>query len=185
MQTWISRNDKGICIPDSANRAPRPGTAWEIYVREHRRPWRRPHTLQRSRNAAKREQDYERNRRKASAYATVRSVGQCRGTTISAATCGASDVQKALSSAAAGDTVSIPAGTCSWTTPVALWTAPANVIVRRCWKHVYNGGNDQTVIVDNLRVRSATYHWRQRERHVSHDWDYLQGRHGYAQRTRR
>ena len=49
--------------------------------------------------------------------------------TRTAATCNSGDVQTAVNSAQAGDTVVIPAGICSWTTPVS-WTAPANVVLQ-------------------------------------------------------
>jgi hypothetical protein len=68
--------------------------------------------------------------------------------THTAATCNASDVQTAINAAAAGDTVVIPAGTCSWTTQVS-WTAPANVILQGAGSQTTLGGGDATVIVDN------------------------------------
>jgi hypothetical protein len=67
--------------------------------------------------------------------------------TIAAASCNASDVQNALNQAGDGDTVTIPAGTCVWTTQVS-WTAPANVTLRGAGD-LSLGGNDSTVIVDN------------------------------------
>jgi len=42
-------------------------------------------------------------------------VSVAQASTITAASCGASAVQAALTQASAGDTVFIPAGTCSWT----------------------------------------------------------------------
>ena len=49
-----------------------------------------------------------------------------KAATITASSCSASAVQAALNQATAGSTINIPAGTCTWTTPVS-WTAPANV----------------------------------------------------------
>lgn len=43
-----------------------------------------------------------------------------KASTITAASCNTSDVQTAINSAAEGDTVIIPAGTCSWTTGVTI-----------------------------------------------------------------
>lgn len=40
--------------------------------------------------------------------------------TISATTCSASDVQSAVNSARAGDTVTVPSGSCTWTVPVDI-----------------------------------------------------------------
>jgi hypothetical protein len=68
--------------------------------------------------------------------------------TITAASCSPSAVQAALNQASAGDTVSIPAGTCSWTSGV-VWTAPANVTVRGAGDLSIPGGGDATVLVDD------------------------------------
>lgn len=73
--------------------------------------------------------------------------------TITAASCSASAVQAALNQASAGDTVFIPAGTCSWTTRVS-WTAPANVTVHGAGSATVQGGGDATVIVDDLATNS-------------------------------
>jgi hypothetical protein len=70
--------------------------------------------------------------------------------TIAAASCNAADVQAALNRTLAGDTVSVPAGTCAWTTGVT-WTAPANVTVAGAGTSA-TGGGDRTVIVDSLGV---------------------------------
>jgi hypothetical protein len=72
--------------------------------------------------------------------------------TITAASCSASAVQAALSQASAGDTVFIPAGTCSWTTAVS-WTAPANVTLKGAGTSA-TGGGDRTVIIDNYTTNS-------------------------------
>ena len=69
---------------------------------------------------------------------------------ITAASCSASDVQAALNQAHAGDTVNIPAGTCHWTTGL-LWTAPANVTIRGAGDSSLGGG-DRTVIVDDFEA---------------------------------
>lgn len=70
-----------------------------------------------------------------------------RAAAITAASCSAADVQAALNKAAAGDTVHIPAGTCSWTSAVA-WDAPANVTLIGAGDLSVIGGGDATVIVD-------------------------------------
>ncbi len=73
--------------------------------------------------------------------------------TRTAATCNSSDVQAAINLAVAGDTIAIPAGTCTWTAQVS-WTAPANVILQGAGSQSVVGGGDATVITDNLN-RSA------------------------------
>jgi hypothetical protein len=69
--------------------------------------------------------------------------------TINAASCSQTVVQAALNSAHAGDTVSIPSGTCTWTTSVS-WTAPPNVILMGAGNQSIKGGGDVTTIVDNI-----------------------------------
>lgn len=76
--------------------------------------------------------------------------------TRTAATCKASDVQTAVNSASAGDTVVIPAGTCTWTTQVS-WAAPSNVILQgqtTCIGNTPLSCTDNTVIIDNLNRSS-------------------------------
>lgn len=67
---------------------------------------------------------------------------------ITATSCNASDVQAALNRAVDGDTVSIPPGTCHWTTGLT-WTAPANVVLLGAGNVSIQGGGDATVIVDD------------------------------------
>ena len=71
-----------------------------------------------------------------------------------ALTCNAGDVQNAMNSAGAGDTVTIPAGTCTWTTPVN-WTAPANVTLQGAGSQSVVGGGDKTVIIDDINRTSS------------------------------
>jgi hypothetical protein len=68
--------------------------------------------------------------------------------TRTAASCNAADVQAAMSSAAAGDTVIIPAGTCTWTTQIS-WTPPANITLQGAGNQTTVGGGDATVIIDS------------------------------------
>jgi hypothetical protein len=72
---------------------------------------------------------------------------------ITAKSCNAIDVQAALNAASAGDTVNIPAGTCTWTSKIT-WTAPADVTVRGAGTLVLGGG-DATVIVDNYATNAS------------------------------
>src|SRR5947207_2986348 len=67
---------------------------------------------------------------------------------INPASCNASDVQAALNIATAGAIVSIPAGTCHWTSGIS-WVAPANVMVQGAGNLSVVGGGDATVIVDD------------------------------------
>ena len=69
--------------------------------------------------------------------------------THTAASCNANDVQAAMNAAGAGDTVVIPAGTCTWTTQVS-WNAPANTVLQGAGSQSITGGGDVTVIIDNV-----------------------------------
>jgi len=60
--------------------------------------------------------------------------------TITAASCSSSDVQAAINSAKDGDTVLIPAGTCTWLSPVTVSTAIT----------LQGAGIDRTIIVDGM-----------------------------------
>jgi hypothetical protein len=77
------------------------------------------------------------------------SAAGAEAATISAATCQASDVQAALNQAGAGDTVSVPSGTCAWTTPV-IWTATRDVSMVGAGDLTTMGGGNRTVIVDDI-----------------------------------
>ena len=78
-----------------------------------------------------------------------------------AASCNASDVQTAMKAAAAGDTVVIPAGTCTWTSQVS-WNAPPNTILQGQTICTGSGApslnnlscTDNTLIIDNLNRSS-------------------------------
>ena len=70
--------------------------------------------------------------------------------TVTAASCSAADVQKALNAVAAdGTTVNIPAGNCSWTTTVTYNQVFSTTILGAGSQSVIGGG-DATVIVDNV-----------------------------------
>src|SRR5215510_14109238 len=60
--------------------------------------------------------------------------------TITAATCGSTDVAKALNSARNGDTVAIPAGRCTWT---------ANVSTSKRLT-IQGAGIGQTLLIDGM-----------------------------------
>lgn len=68
--------------------------------------------------------------------------------TINAASTSTVDVQAAVNSASAGDTIVIPAGSVNWTDGVT-WTAPAGCILKGAGTTA-TGGGDQTVITDNV-----------------------------------
>jgi hypothetical protein len=74
---------------------------------------------------------------------------------VPAASCNAADVQSALNQATDGDTVSIPAGTCTWTTAVT-WTAPSNVTVQGAGD-TSMGGGDVTVIEDGYATNAPLW----------------------------
>ena len=74
------------------------------------------------------------------------------GATYTASSCSSTDVQSAMNSAtASGDIVAIPActGGQSWTSGVS-WNAPDNAVLKGAGSESILGGNDQTVIIDNL-----------------------------------
>ena len=68
--------------------------------------------------------------------------------TITAASLSRDDVNSALQSASAGDTIVLPAGTAAWTSSIS-WTAPANVTLKGAGTTA-TGGGDVTVITDNI-----------------------------------
>jgi len=82
----------------------------------------------------------------------LRSAVPVPSTVINAASCNASDVQLALSSATAFTTaVNIPAGTCHWTNQVSF-TVPSgnnNLSILGAGSLTTQGGGDATVIVDD------------------------------------
>ncbi len=85
-------------------------------------------------------------------------VDRAEAQTITAASCNASDVQKAFNSMVASTTtVNIPSGTCTWTTQVTL-TVPSGsttLSVLGAGSLTTTGGGDQTVLIDNIN-RSST-----------------------------
>jgi hypothetical protein len=73
-------------------------------------------------------------------------VSACvRGGTVTASDCSQEAVQAAVDDADDGDTVMIPAGTCTWTTPAA--SGPAVVIQDKAVV-LRGAGVDQTIIID-------------------------------------
>ena len=80
--------------------------------------------------------------------------------TINAASCSQTDVQAALNAATAGATVNIPAGTCTWTTPVSIYPAIApNVSVIGQTTCTGAGQTlsctDKTIIIDSINRSSG------------------------------
>jgi len=69
--------------------------------------------------------------------------------TINAATCSQSDVQTALKSSHQGDTVVIPAGTCTWASTLS-YTAPGSITIIGAGDQSVTGGGDRTVIIDHV-----------------------------------
>ena len=57
-------------------------------------------------------------------FLSVFMAGKLHATTRAAASCSSSDVQAAIDQSVSGDTVTIPAGTCTWTTGL---TVPKNI----------------------------------------------------------
>jgi hypothetical protein len=86
-----------------------------------------------------------------------------RAQAINAKSCSESDVQSALNSATAGSTVNIPAGTCTWTSPLA-YTTPANLTIQGQTVCTGSGSpssgdniacTDQTTIVDGMSYTAS------------------------------
>jgi hypothetical protein len=71
---------------------------------------------------------------------------EAKANTVSAASCNVSDVQVAIGSAAEGDTVLVPAGTCTWTSTVSV----NNGIT------VQGAGEGVTIIQDNVYKGGST-----------------------------
>jgi hypothetical protein len=71
-----------------------------------------------------------------------------QATTVSAASCSQANVQSALSQAVDGDTVMIPAGTCTWTSTVSV--SGKAITVMGAGSQSIVGGGDVTVILDGV-----------------------------------
>lgn len=82
------------------------------------------------------------------AVAAMAQVSTAQAATITASSCALSAVQSAVNQAAAGDTVRIPAGTCSWGSYLS-WSPPPNVSLIGAGNLSTVGGGDATVIVDD------------------------------------
>jgi len=74
--------------------------------------------------------------------------------TITAASCSQADVQTALKSAADGDTVAIPAGTCAWTSTVT-YTVVGSLTIQGAGSQTTVGGGDVTVLIQNVPTGNA------------------------------
>lgn len=68
---------------------------------------------------------------------------------IAATSCNQVDVQAALAVARDGDSVMIPAGTCTWTSTLR-YTAPGSISIIGAGDQTITGGADKTVIIDNV-----------------------------------
>src|SRR5437773_5444316 len=66
--------------------------------------------------------------------------------TISAASCSRTDVANAVASAAAGDTVTIPAGTCSWSSTLSITKGIT----------LMGAGEGKTILQDNVSKGGST-----------------------------
>jgi hypothetical protein len=75
-------------------------------------------------------------------------LAHARGATITASSLSRDAVYTALTSAKAGDTVVLPAGSASWTSGIS-WNAPENVTVKGAGTGA-TGGEDKTVISDSI-----------------------------------
>jgi hypothetical protein len=73
-------------------------------------------------------------------------MGGVEGATINAASCSSSDVQGAIKSANDGDVILVPAGTCTWTSPVKVDSSNREI-------HLKGSGMDNTVI--NALIENA------------------------------
>jgi hypothetical protein len=75
------------------------------------------------------------------------SLTEAYAATITATSCSSAHVQEAINSASRGDTVSVPAGKCTWSGEVTIDKA-----IR-----ILGAGIDRTTIVSNLPISSGTY----------------------------
>lgn len=82
-------------------------------------------------------------------FGLVLSAAWAPAATYTAASCNESDVLTALKLATAGDTVQIPAGTCTWTTTLT-YRAPGSITIIGAGSQSVTGGGDATVIIDNV-----------------------------------
>lgn len=71
-------------------------------------------------------------------------IGFVCGATINAASCSQGDVQAAIDSASDGDTVNVPAGSCSWTSSVVIPNSKGIEII--------GAGMGQTAIILNTNT---------------------------------
>ena len=79
---------------------------------------------------------------------------EAHAATINAASCSEPDVQNALTSAHNGDTVTIPAGTCTWTTALS-YTLSGSIAIIGAGNQSIVGGGDVTVIIDHVNHASC------------------------------
>lgn len=86
-----------------------------------------------------------------------------RGATVAAKTCGTADVQNAINSANSGDTVSVPAGTCTWTSGVTISGKGVSVqgagsgrIIAYSSTSLSLGTGGKTLILGSTNVSSST-----------------------------
>jgi len=84
-------------------------------------------------------------------FASFSSAATLYGETLNATSCSQSDVQAAVNAATDGDTVQVPAGTCSWVTP-SLRTPVVNIGCRDIT--LQGAGMDLTII--NVSLGSAS-----------------------------
>ncbi len=69
--------------------------------------------------------------------------------TIKAVSCNTSNVQHAMNQAHDGDTVEIPAGTCTWKTGFR-YTVPGTLTIHGSGSETVVGGGDATVLIDDI-----------------------------------
>lgn len=77
--------------------------------------------------------------------------------TIPAETCSDSDIRTAIASASAGDTVTIPAGSCTWSAPPDCAAEECRNIRLTIPINLVGSGIDSTIITDNNTSSSNTY----------------------------
>src|SRR5215831_12800706 len=82
------------------------------------------------------------------AHISTAGAGTKAPKTVKALSCSAADVQHALNQANDGDTVSIPAGTCHWTTGIQYVLVGSLTMTGAGDQSL--GGGDKTIIVDDM-----------------------------------
>ena len=105
---------------------------------------------------------------------TVTLGREAKANTIAAATCNSNDVQSAINSAATGDTVTIPTGTCTWTSGVTISGKGITVQGAGSGRIVARTSDTLSIATGTLTISWADFlAWFQRQH--THKWINFKG----------